>query len=321
MKNIAIIGSGSFGCALANHLANKGNIVKVWSFKEEEANIINNEHRCMFLENSKLNKSIKCYTSYDETIKDSDYIFLVTPSSVIRETCKNIKKYVSTQKIIIASKGLEKNTNKLLSEIVKEELPNNLVGILSGPSHAEEVIKNMPTNILFATLDNKFAYEIQNLFNSNSFSIEISNDVIGTEIGGSMKNIIALASGILSGLGYSSNIEASLITKGLNEIKKIGLKIGAKEETFYGLSGLGDLIVTCCSNNSRNKRAGILISKNKNLDEIKEEIGMVIEGLDNLSIAKDIIDKYKIECPIISTLYSIVYEEKKVESLLQTILE
>lgn len=321
MKNVAIIGSGSFGCALANHLANKNNNVKIWSFKEEEANTINNEHSCMFLKGSKLEKSIKCYTSYEETIKDSEYIFLVTPSKVIRETCKNIKKYVTNQKIIIASKGLEEGTSKLLSEIVKEELPKISVGILSGPSHAEEVIKGMPTNVVFASNNNDFALEILDLFNSSSFSIEISNDVIGAEVGGSMKNIIALASGILSGLGYSSNIEASLITKGLSEIKTIGISMGAKEETFYGLSGLGDLIVTCSSNNSRNRRAGILISQGKSLDEIKNEIGMIIEGLDNLTVAKSLIDKYNICCPIINTLYSIIYENNKAEILLESVLK
>lgn len=321
MKNIAIIGSGSFGCALANHLANKNNIVKVWSYKEEEANIINNEHRCMFLKDSILNESIKCYTSYEETIKDSEYIFLVTPSKVIRETCKNIKKYVTNQKIIIASKGLEDGTNKLLSGVVKEELINVPVGILTGPSHAEEVIREFPTNVVFASIDNDFAFKIRELFNDSHFSVEVSNDVIGAEVGGSMKNIIALASGILSGLGYSSNIESALITKGLNEIKNIGISMGAEEETFYGLSGLGDLIVTCMSNNSRNKRAGILISKGKNLDEIKNEIGMIIEGLDNLNVAKDLIDKYDINCPIITALYSIIYENRKVETLLESVLK
>lgn len=321
MKNIAIIGSGSFGCALANHLANKNNNIKIWSFKEEEANIINNEHRCIFLKESKLEESIKCYTSYEETIKDSEYIFLVTPSKVIRETCRNIKKYITNQKIIIASKGLEESTNKLLSEIVKEEFPKTLVGILSGPSHAEEVIKGMPTNVVFASIDNDFALEIRDLFNDTNFSVEISNDVVGAEIGGSMKNIIALASGILSGLGYSSNIEATLITKGLNEIKNVGTNMGAKEETFYGLSGLGDLIATCSSNNSRNRRAGILISQEKNLEEIKSEIGMVIEGLDNLNVAKSLIDKYNTCCPIINTLYSIIYENKNVQCLLESVLK
>lgn len=320
MKNIAIIGSGSFGCALANYLASKKNIVKIWSFKEEEANIINEEHRCMFIKGSKLYESIRCYTSYEETIKNAEYIFLVTPSKVIRETCKNIKKYVTNnQKIIIASKGLEKETNKLLSEIVEEEIENNLVGVLTGPSHAEELIENMPTNVVFASKDKNFSLEIRDLFNSDTFSVEIIDDIIGAEVGGSLKNIIALASGILIGLGYTSNIYASLITKGLNEIKKIGIALGAKEETFYGLSGLGDLIVTCMSDNSRNRKAGILISKGKSIEEIKEEIGMVIEGLESLIIARDLIDKYDIDCSIINTLYDIVYKNEKVENLLKSI--
>lgn len=321
MKNIAIIGSGSFGCALANHLSSKGNIVKIWSFKEEEANIINNEHRCMFLEGSKLDESIKCYTSYEETIKDSEYVILVTPSKVIRETCKNIKEYITNQKIIVASKGLEENTNKLLSEVIKEELNNNLIGILSGPSHAEEVIKGMPTNVTFASNDKEYNNEIKNLFNSSNFSIELTEDIIGVELGGALKNIIALSSGILSGLGYSSNIEAALITKGLNEIKNIGINMGAKEVTFYGLSGLGDLIVTCSSNNSRNRRAGILLSQNKKLEDIQNEIGMVIEGIDNVKVAKELIDKYKISCPIIETIYSIIYNDLEVQNILPAVLK
>ena len=321
MKQIAIMGSGSFGCALANHLTNKNNKVKIWSFTEEETNIINNEHRCMFLEGSKLDESIKCYTSYEEALKDSEYILLVTPSKVIRETCRNIKEYVSNKKIIIASKGLEEETNKLLSEVVKEELPNNLIGVLSGPSHAEEVIKKMPTNVTFASPNKSFNKEVKELFESNYFSIEIVEDMIGVEIGGSLKNIIALASGILYGLGYSSNIEAALITKGLKEISNIGIAIGAKKDTFYGLSGLGDLIVTCNSDNSRNRRAGKLIAKNKNIDAIKEEIGMVIEGLDNLLVAKELIDKYKVNSQIIETIYSIIYENLNVQELVTIVLK
>lgn len=320
MATIAVIGSGSFGCAIANHLANKNNIVKIWSFKEAEAEIINNEHKCIFLKNSKMNENIKCYTSYEAVIKNSEYIILVTPSRVVRETCKSIKNYVTNQKIIIASKGLEEITNKLLSEVVKEELNNNLIGVMSGPSHAEEVIKDMPTNVSFSSNNDLYNKEIKNLFDSDNFSVELSNDMIGVEIGGSLKNIIALSSGILSGLGYSSNIEASLITKGLKEIKNIGISLGAKEETFYGLSGLGDLIVTCSSNNSRNRRAGILLAQNKKIDDIKKEIGMVIEGIDNLNVAKELINKYKISCPIIETTYSIIFEELDPSKLLNSII-
>lgn len=320
MKNIAIIGSGSFGCALANYLSNKGNIVKVWSYKEEECNIINSEHICVSLENSKLNEKIKCYTNYEEVINNSEYIFLVTPSQSIREVCKNMKRFVSNQRIIIASKGLEKDTNKFLFDVVKEELPNNIVGILSGPSHAEEVINEMPTNVVFASKNDEFMLEIQNLFKSDNFSIEITRDLVGASLAGSLKNVIALAAGILFGLGYSSNIEAALITKGLKEIQKIGISMGGEKETFYGLSGLGDLIVTCTSDNSRNRKAGILLSKNKTIEEVKEEVGMVIEGLENLEVAKTLIDKYNIDCPIINSIYEIVYENKEPNQIVNSIL-
>lgn len=320
MKNIAIIGSGSFGCALANYLSNKGNIVKVWSYKEEECNIINSEHICVSLENSKLNEKIKCYTNYEEVINNSEYIFLVTPSQSIREVCKNMKRFVSNQRIIIASKGLEKDTNKFLFDVVKEELPNNIVGILSGPSHAEEVINEMPTNVVFASKNDEFMLEIQNLFKSDNFSIEITRDLVGASLAGSLKNVIALAAGILFGLGYSSNIEAALITKGLKEIQKIGISMGGETETFYGLSGLGDLIVTCTSDNSRNRKAGILLSKNKTIEEVKEEVGMVIEGLENLEVAKTLIDKYNIDCPIINSIYEIVYENKEPNQIVNSIL-
>ena len=321
MKNIAIIGSGSFGCALANHLANKNNNVKVWSFKKEESDIINKEHRCMFLNNSHLNESIKCYTSYEETIKDAEYIFLVTPSKVIRETCKNIKDYAVNKKIIIASKGLEEETNKLLSDVVKEEINTKFIGILSGPSHAEELINEMATNVTFASKDEQFNHEIKKLFDDENFSVTIENDMIGAEIGGALKNVIALASGILLGLNASSNLQAALITKGLNEIANIGVKIGANEQTFYGLSGLGDLIVTCNSNNSRNTRAGKLISEEKNLEEIKQEIGMVIEGLDNLIVAYNLKNKYDVFSPIIECLYCIIYKNQNPKSIISAILQ
>ena len=320
MKNISIIGSGSFGCALANHLAMKGNNVKIWSFKQEEADIINNEHRCMFLKNSKLDKSIKCYTSYEESIENSEYIILVTPSSVIRQTCNNIKKYVTNQKIVLASKGLENGTNKLLSEVINEEIPNNLVGVLSGPSHAEELIKNMPTTVSFGSSSSEFNKEIKDLFENNNFSIELSEDIIGMQVGAALKNIIALASGMIIGLGYSNNILSVLMTKGLKEISNIGITLGAKQETFYGLSGLGDLIVTCNSDNSRNTNAGILFSKGKKIDEIKDQIGMVIESLDSLISAKSIMENNNLNCPIINTIYDIVYKEEKIDNLIKIIM-
>ena len=320
MRNIGIIGSGSFGCALANVLIKNHN-VKIWSFKKEEADVINNEHRCMFINNSKLDERIVCYTNYEDVINDSEYLILVTPSSVIRSTCKNIKEYVTNQKIIVASKGMEIETNKLLTDIVKEELNSKYIGILSGPSHAEEVIKNMSSEVVFASNDKDYNNEIKELLETNNFKVELSNDVIGVQVGGTLKNIIALCSGILYGLNLGSNINAVLMTKGLEEIKKIGIKIGAKEETFYGLSGLGDLLTTCESNDSRNRRCGILLAQNKDLETIKKEIGMVIEGLDALKIAMSLSNKYNIDSKIIRQIYKIIYNKEDPETIITSILK
>ena len=320
MKKIGIIGSGSFGCALANILI-KNNNVKIWSFKKEEAEIINNEHRCMFIDNSKLDERIKCYTNYEDVINDSEYLILVTPSSVIRNTCQNIKKYITNQKIIIASKGMEIETNKFLTDIVKEEINANYIGVISGPSIAKEVINGMGLKVVFASNTNDYNKEIKDNFETDKFKIELSDDVIGTELGGTLKNIISIASGLINGLNLGNNMNALLITKGLEEIKEIGLKLGAKEETFYGLSSLGDLLTTCLSNESRNNRCGILLSQNKKIEEIKEEIGMVIEGLDALKIAHDISQKYNINTKIINTLYDIIYNEKSKESIIDAVLK
>ena len=231
MKNIGIIGSGSFGCALANVLIKNHN-VKIWSFKKEEADVINNEHRCMFIDNSKLDERIVCYTNYEDVIDDSEYLILVTPSSVIRNTCKNIKEYVTNQKIIIASKGMEIETNKFLIDIVKEELDLKYIGVISGPSIAKEVINDMGLKIVFTSNNSDYNNEIKDNFETDKFKIELSDDVIGTELGGTLKNIISIASGLVNGLNLGNNMNAILITKGLEEIKEIGLKLGAKKTHF-----------------------------------------------------------------------------------------
>ena len=319
MRNIGIIGSGSFGCALANVLIKNHN-VKIWSFKKEEADVINNEHRCMFIDNSKLDERIVCYTNYEDVIEDSEYLILVTPSNVIRNTCQNIKKYVTNQKIIIASKGMEIGTNKFLTDIVKEELDLKYVGIISGPSIAKEVINDMGLKAVFASNNNDYNNEIKNNFETDKFKIELSDDVIGTELGGTLKNIISIASGLVNGLNLGNNMNAVLITKGLEEIKEIGIRLGAKEETFYGLSGLGDLLTTCESNDSRNRRCGILLAQNKDLETIKKEIGMVIEGLDALKIAMSLSNKYNIDSKIIKNLYDVIYNGTNKKSIVTSIL-
>ena len=306
MKNITIIGSGSFGCALAYVLSKNDNNIKIWSYKKEEADLINNKHKCMFLDNLILDKSIKCYINYEKAINNSEYIILCTPSNVFKETCINIKPYINNQEIIIASKGLY--DNKLLSDIVKEEL-NKESSIISGPSHAEQIVKDVPTYV-------NYYGKIKDLFESDNFHMIENNDIVGMQVGAALKNIISILIGIADGLNYESNTISYLITKGLNEIKEISIKMGAKEETIYDLCTLGDLLTTTFSLDSRNKRCGILLSKGKYIDEIKEEIGMTIEGLDALNNARYLINKYHLNCELINNLYEIIYNNKDIHSII-----
>ena len=204
MKNITIIGSGSFGCALAYVLSKNDNNIKIWSYKKEEADLINNKHKCMFLDNLILDKSIKCYINYEEAINNSEYIILCTPSNVFKETCINIKPYINNQEIIIASKGLY--DNKLLSDIVKEEL-NKESSIISGPSHAEQIVKDVPTYV-------NYCGKIKDLFESDNFHMIENNDIVGMQVGAALKNIISILIGIADGLNYESNTISYLITKG-----------------------------------------------------------------------------------------------------------
>lgn len=307
MKNITIIGSGSFGCALA-HVFSKNNKVKIWSFTKEENESINNKHECMQLPNIKLDNNIMCYQKYDEAILGSDIIVLVTPSNVFRNTCKEIKKYVSNQQIIIASKGME--NDKLLSDVVKEELNIDPI-ILMGPSFAEEVGTDKPT---FVEISNK---ELISELETNNFKLNYNEDYIGLQVCGALKNVITLASGIVEGLNYGVNSLSYIFTEGIKEIKEIGLKLGAKVNTFYGLAGIGDLYGTSFSSKSRNKRAGILLGQGKKLDEIYKEVGQTIEGLDTIKDAKYMIDNYNLDCPLLLSLYEIIYNEKKAESIFE----
>ena len=309
MKDIAIIGSGSWGIALAIHMARLGHNIKVWSYLEEEADLINNEKKCKFLPEIDLPENILATQSFDECIKDTDYIFHVTPSKVVRNTIKQYKEYVTDQPIIICSKGFELDTLYTLNEIIEEELPNNKVAVFSGPSHAEEVAKEVPTAMVIASKDNDLLEELHEMLKNENLRIYLSNDVKGAEIGGSLKNIIAFCAGILVSLNLGDNSFAALLTRGLVEIAKLGEAMGANKETFYGLSGLGDLIVTCLSKYSRNRKAGMLIGQGKSLEETKQEVGMVIESIDNIEVAHKLSQIYKIDMPIVNTVYDILYND------------
>ena len=306
--NIAIIGSGSWGVALAVHLASVGNNVKIWSFMEEERDLINNERKCKFLPGVKLPENIMCSTDFEDVIKDSKMILHVTPSKFTRSTFRQYKEYVGNKPVIICSKGFEKETLETLDEVILEEMPTAKVGALSGPSHAEEVSIAVPTALVIASKHQNILKMVQDAFMSEKMRIYTSNDVKGVELGGALKNIIAFCSGAAAGIGLGDNSFAALITRGLKEIVRLGIELGGKEETFYGLSGLGDLIVTCLSEHSRNRKAGYLIGQGKSLEETKKEVGMVIESVDNIEVAYELGKLHNIEMPIVETVYKVLYE-------------
>ena len=308
MKNIAIIGSGSWGVALAIHLAKLGNNIKIWSFMEEERDLINNEHKCKFLPNITLPKNITCSTDYKEVIDKSNFILHVTPSKFTRSTFKQYKEYVQNKPIIICSKGFEKDSLKTLDEVILEEMPHAKIGVLSGPSHAEEVCISIPTVLVCASKHQDILKEIQDTFMCDHMRIYTSNDVKGVELGGALKNIIAFCAGVAAGIGLGDNTFAALITRGLSELARLGIELGGERETFYGLSGLGDLIVTCLSEHSRNRKAGKLIGQGKSLEETKKEVGMVIESIDNIDVAYELGKIHNIPMPIVETVYKVIYK-------------
>ena len=318
--NIAIIGSGSWGVALAIHLAKLGHNIKIWSFDEEEKRIINEERKCKFLKNAVITDNIKCYTNFEDVVIESDFILHVTPSKFTRNIFKQYKKYVEDKPVIICSKGFEKESLKTLDEVILDELPNAKVGVLSGPSHAEEVTIGIPTVLVVASKHQEVLNLIQNTFMSENMRIYISDDVKGVELGGALKNIIAFCSGVAAGIGLGDNTFAALITRGLGEIARLGIDLGGRKETFYGLSGLGDLIVTCLSEHSRNRKAGMLIGQGKTLEEAQQEVGMVIESIDNIEVAYELCKIHNVYMPIVETVYKVIYENLKPEDAVKDLM-
>lgn len=309
MKNIAVIGSGSWGMALAIHLARYGNNVKVWSFLDEERDLINNERKCKFLPNVEIPDNIICSTNFEEVIKDTEFILHVTPSKFTRDIFKQYKQFVGNKPVIICSKGFEKETLKTLDEVIKEEMPEVRLGVLSGPSHAEEVSVAVPTVLVIASKDEEILEMIQKTFMCPEMRIYTSSDVKGVELGGALKNIIAFCAGVASGIGLGDNTFAALVTRGLGELTRLGVALGGEKDTFYGLSGLGDLIVTCLSEHSRNRKAGKLIGQGKTLEEAKKEVGMVIESIDNIEVAYELGRKNNVYMPIVEMVYKVIYEQ------------
>ncbi len=321
MKKIAVIGSGSWGVALSMHLASMGHIVKIWSFAEEEANLINKERKCVFLPEITIPENVTCYTNFEEALKDTDLIIHVTPSKFVRNILKQYKHLVKEQPIVMCAKGFERETLNSLDEIIEDELPNHPYAVLSGPSHAEEVSKQIPTAMVVAAKDEALQEEVRSIFMNEKMRIYTSFDIKGVELGGALKNIIAFCAGIAAELGLGDNSFAALITRGLTEISRLGVKMGGKQDTFYGLTGLGDLIVTCLSEHSRNRRAGKLIGAGKTIEETRQIVGMTIESIDNIEVAYELSKIYNVDMPIVHAVYDVLYnglDPKKAVTMLMT---
>lgn len=307
---IAVIGSGGWGTAIASLLAKNGHAVTLWSWKQEESDAIRtNKENKEFLPGVSLPDGIH-YTAKLEEAAGAELIVIATPSAVLPKTVENLAPFVPKGiPIVNLTKGLCAETNRRFSEVIGALCPHNPVVVLTGPSHAEEVGKGIPTTVLAASKQADAAEMVQEAFMSPTFRVYTSSDVIGAELGGALKNVIALCAGVMDGLGFGDNTKAALMTRGLAEMSRLGIKMGAAPETFAGLSGIGDLIVTCTSMHSRNRRAGILIGQGKSVKEALEEVHMVVEGVYAAESAYKLSQKYDVEMPIVSAAYRVLFED------------
>ncbi|MBM4762134.1 NAD(P)H-dependent glycerol-3-phosphate dehydrogenase [Bacillus sp. B15-48] len=312
---VAVIGAGSWGTALAMVLADNGHETRLWSHNPTQIDEINSIHtNDKYLPGIKIPELVTGYFDLEEALFGIETIILAVPTKAIREVLKTIVQIQKKPLVIVqVSKGIEPDTLLRISEMIEEEMPEELledVVVLSGPSHAEEVSLRHPTTVTVSAKNMQTAEYIQDLFMNHHFRVYTNPDLIGVEIGGALKNIIALAAGISDGLGYGDNAKAALITRGLAEIARLGVKMGAKSLTFSGLAGIGDLIVTCTSVHSRNWRAGNMLGKGQNLDEVLENMGMVVEGVRTTKAAYQLAEKYNVRMPITVTLYEILFSGK-----------
>ena len=314
MAKISVIGSGGWGIALAILLHENGHNLTIWSFdKKEVEELKETKQNKAKLPNILISNDIEVTNDLKEAVSDKDILVLAVPSKAIRSVSKSLKNIIKDNQIIVnVAKGLEEDTLKTMTDIIEEELKekNPQVAVLSGPSHAEEVGKGIPTTCVVSAHNKELTLYLQNIFMNPSFRVYTSPDMIGVEIGGALKNVIALAAGIADGLNYGDNTKAALITRGIKEISTLGVAMGGEQSTFYGLTGLGDLIVTCASMHSRNRRAGILLGQGKTLDEAIKEVNMVVEGVYSAKSALMAAKKYNVEIPIIEQVNAVLFENK-----------
>lgn len=313
MAKVSVIGAGSWGTALAMLLVGNGHDTILWSHREEQAAELSKtrEHKDK-LPGVILPEELKITSNLEQAAKDRDVLVLAVPSVAVRETSKKLKPYALPGQLIVnVAKGIEAHTLTTLTDMIEEEIPGVHACVLSGPSHAEEVSRGLPTTCVVGARDKKTAEYLQNIFMSPVFRVYISPDILGIELGGALKNVIALAAGTADGLGYGDNTKAALITRGITEIVRLGVAMGAKAETFYGLSGIGDLIVTCASKHSRNRKAGYLMGQGRTMEQAMTEVKMVVEGVYSAKAGLELSKKYEVEMPIIEQVNKVLFEGKE----------
>ncbi len=322
MSKVSVLGAGTWGCALAILLANNGHEVTIWTKIDAEARMLNENRKNMKnLPGAEMPDQVKITLDLEDACKDKDLLVMAVASPYIRSTSHIASPYIKEGQIIVnVSKGIEDKTLYTLSEVISEEIPQADVAVLSGPSHAEEVSRGIPTTIVVGAQSRETARYIQDVFMTDLFRVYTSPDIIGIELGGSLKNVIALAAGCVDGLGYGDNTKAALMTRGMAEISRLGITMGGKMETFAGLSGFGDLFVTCNSKHSRNWNAGYLMGQGKSMEEAMQQVGQVVEGINSARAALALAKKNDVEMPIVEQINLVLFEGKPSKDALYDLL-
>ncbi len=323
MAKVGVLGAGAWGIALAVLLKNNGNDVTIWSKLQSEVDMLKNDREnSVTLPGIKIQDDMKVTADLKEAVEGMDIVVMAVASKFTRQTAASLKGIIKQGQVIVnVSKGIEEETLMTLTEVINDEVPEADAAVLSGPSHAEEVGRGLPTTVVVGANTFETAQLIQNAFMSKVFRVYTSPDVLGIELGGSLKNVIALAAGMADGLGYGDNTKAALITRGIAEVSRLGIKMGADMNTVAGLSGIGDLIVTCASMHSRNRRAGILIGQGKTADEAMKEVNAVVEGVFSARAAYKLADKYGVSMPIVEQVNKVLFENKNVKDAVVDLME
>lgn len=326
MKKITVVGAGSFGTALSVVLARAGNNVQLWARESEVAYGINKRHRNpAYISDVTLPDSISCDTDPKKCFDDPEMVIFATPSHVMREVASNIKPFLSGDEIVVSvAKGIENKTfqtmSQVLAEVLEDKITDDQIGVISGPSHAEEVSKFKPTTVVASSYSNHTARVIQDTFLTPMFRVYLNYDIIGVEIGGAVKNIMAIAAGIIDGADLGDNAKAALITRGLHEMKRLGMKLGGSQDTFSGLSGMGDLVVTCTSEHSRNRFVGYNIGRGKKLNDVTSQMNMVAEGVKTTRSVLEWSEQLNVEMPITSAVYNVLFEQAAPKDMLYDLM-